>query len=150
MHNHAHNASYTTCYHATSSCCKPDMSTNGSSSIESSIRSLPAHPHQPTTYQFPKREFGKKTLVKRSFQPSWYTKWPWLHYMEDQDAVLCFICAKASLEKKIHWSSNADSAFISTGFSNWKDATVKFANHASSVTRKLSLKLSHSPLNVEI
>ena len=52
--------------------------------------------------------------------------------MEAQDAVLYFICVKASLEKMIHWSSNAESAFISTGFSNWKDATVKFANHASS------------------
>ena len=54
--------------------------------------------------------------------------------MEAQDAVLCFIhvCAKASSEKKIHWSSNADLAFISAGFSNWKDVTVKFINHASS------------------
>ena len=46
--------------------------------------------------------------------------------------VLCFICAKASSEKKIHWSLNADLAFISAGFSNWKDATVKFTNHALS------------------
>lgn len=49
MRNQAHNANYTTCYRATSSCHKSDMSTNGSSSIESSIRSLPAHPHQPTS-----------------------------------------------------------------------------------------------------
>ena len=50
--------------------------------------------------------------------------------------VLCFISAKASSEKKIQWSSNADSAFLFTGFSNWKDATVKFENHASSKCHK--------------
>jgi len=57
---------------------------------------------------------------------------------------------KASAEKKIHWSSNADSAFISAGFSNSKDATVKFSNHASSITRRLSLKLSHYPQDAKI
>lgn len=107
-----------------------------SMATKGSIATLPAHPHQPTTYQYPKKEFGKKIVVKRSFQPSWYNKWPWLHYIEAQDAEFCVIRAKASLKRKIHWSSNADSAFISTGFSNWKDATVKFANHASSKCHK--------------
>ena len=61
---------------------------------------LEVYQHIPINqHQFPKREVGKKILVKRSFQPSWYTKW---RCMEDQDAVLRFICAKASLEKKIH------------------------------------------------
>ena len=40
------------------------------------------------------------------------------------------------VQKKIHWSTNADLAFISAGFSNWKDATVKFANHAFSKCHK--------------
>ena len=43
-----------------------------------------------------------------------------------------FYMCQGKFRKKIHRSSNADLAFISTGFSNWKDATVKFANHASS------------------
>ena len=35
-------------------------------------------------------------------------------------------------EGKLNWSSNLDTAFISRGFSNWKDASVKFANHEKS------------------
>ena len=33
-------------------------------------------PHQPRTFQFP-----KKTVVKCNLQPSWFTKWPCLHYV---------------------------------------------------------------------
>ena len=36
--------------------------------------------HKPRTFPFSKRKFGKETVVKRSFQGSWFTKWPWLHY----------------------------------------------------------------------
>ena len=36
-------------------------------------------PHQPQTFPFPKREFGKKSIVKRSFQLTYvglgYTIW---------------------------------------------------------------------------
>ena len=93
---------------------------------------LPAEAHQPRKFAFPKRSFGKKVVVNRSFQPSWFEKWPWLHYIESNDAVLCITCAQASVQKKLQWSSNSDLAVISKGFTNWKDATVKFAIHASS------------------
>ena len=33
---------------------------------------------------------------------------------------------------KLNWSSNLDKALISRGFSNWKDASVKIANHEKS------------------
>ena len=75
-------------------------------------------------------------VIMRSFQSSWYARWSWLHYLEDQDSVLCFICAKASHLKKIQWSSNFDLAFISKGYSNWKDATNKFQQHALSKAHK--------------
>ena len=74
-------------------------------------------PHQPNKFNFPKREYGKKNVVRRSFHPSWFSKWPWLHYVEEQDTVACYTCAKASLEKKLDWSTNADAAFITrSGF----------------------------------
>ena len=50
--------------------------------------------------------------------------------------MVCFTCAQASLQKKLQWSSSSDLAFISNGFTNWKDATVKFAIHASSKCHK--------------
>ena len=50
--------------------------------------------------------------------------------------MLCFTCARAYFEKKIQWSNNADSAFTSKGFTNWKDATVKFGIHQASKCHK--------------
>ena len=92
--------------------------------------------HQPKKFNFPKREFGKTKVIMWSFQPSWFEKWPWLHYNESEDSVLCHTCAKASLQKKIQWSLSADMAFIARGFTNWNDATVKFALHQSSSCHK--------------
>ena len=31
---------------------------------------------------FPKRKFLKKSVVKRSFQSSWFNQWFWLHYKQ--------------------------------------------------------------------
>ena len=39
--------------------------------------------HQPRNFQFPQREFGKTSIVKRSFQQQWFDCQPWLHYDED-------------------------------------------------------------------
>ena len=94
--------------------------------------SLPEEPHQPKDLKFPQRNFCKTKVVKRSFQPSWYTKWPWIHYNQNDDTVMCFICAQAAAQKKLLSSSHADLAFKSSGFYNWKDATVKFTQHAAS------------------
>ena len=38
----------------------------------------------------------------------------------------------AHLENKITWSANAEAAFITKGFANWKDATMKFEKHQTS------------------
>lgn len=87
--------------------------------------------HPPPSFKFPTREFGKKYVVKRSFQHSWFQKWHWIHYDENNDAAFCHNCVKACKEKKLI-SSNAESAFITKGFTNWKDASVKFKEHANS------------------
>ena len=49
-------------------------------------------PHQPSNFRFPQREFGKTSVVKRSFQHNWFQRWPWLHYYEEQDLAFCFTC----------------------------------------------------------
>ena len=43
---------------------------------------------------------------------------------------------KASLENKLHWSLNAESAFISVGFTNWKKASERLNNHEASKCHK--------------
>ena len=49
-------------------------------------------PHQPKSFRFPQREFGKTVVAKRSFQPQWFDRWSWLHYDEDKDLAFCFTC----------------------------------------------------------
>ena len=88
-------------------------------------------PHQPSSFLFPKREFGKTNIVQRLFQAAWFKQWTWLHYSED-DAAFCFLCVKAYKENRQLWCKNFDPAFISTGFTNWKDASVKFRCHDTS------------------
>ena len=68
---------------------------------------LPEKPHQPRAFHFPKREYGKKSVVRRSFQTAWFDKWPWLHYREENESVLCYTCLKAKVGKKLSWAANA-------------------------------------------
>ncbi len=67
----------------------------------SSSESFPAEPHQPRSFNFPKREFGKKTVVKRSFNPSWFERYKWLHYDEAQDAAFCHVCRCAADQRRL-------------------------------------------------
>ena len=63
-------------------------------------------------------------------QPQWFNRWPWLHYNEHKDIV--------SLYKNhhLHSVSSMEQTFISTRFSNWKDA---FNKHEASQCHKGSV-----------
>ena len=89
-------------------------------------------------FKFSYREFGKQKLVKRAFQHSWFAKWKWLHKEEDMDKAFCYNCIQAYKEDKLR-ASNLELAFISKGFNNWKDASVKFKEHESSNCHKDSM-----------
>ena len=103
------------------------------------IPDVGSKPHQPlVNFKFPYREFGKQKLVKRAFQHSWFAKWKWLHYEEDMYKAFCYNCIQAYKEDKLR-ASNLELAFISKGFNNWKDASVKFKEHESSNCHKDSM-----------
>ena len=87
------------------------MAVRGSIRVEA-IPDLPAVPHQPSGFVFPKRPFGKVRVIFRSFQGSWFKEWPFLHYDEAKDAAFCHTCATALKVKKIR-ASNAESSFVS-------------------------------------
>jgi len=74
---------------------------------------LPAEPHQPSSFNFPKRCFGQKKPVYCSFQRQWFVNWPFLHYDEAQDVVFCHTCVTAFKLNKIKSSHNAAAAFVS-------------------------------------
>ena len=94
------------------------------------VSEKPTHP--PATFQFPKREFGKKTIVHRSCRADWFTTWPWLHYRSTDDVVFCHVCITAMKHKGME-QSRGDYAFTRVGFKNWKDATISFRDHCSDI-----------------
>ena len=88
--------------------------------------SLIEKPYQPKNFPFPKKTYWKE---RRSFQSGWFVDFPWLHYDEDSDSVRCNISinqnAKGTLKNT---ARNMDPAFISKGYSNWKNARDSFKN----------------------
>ena len=57
-------------------------------------------------------DFWAKKVVHRSFQPSWFNQWKFLHYDESRDIVfLPHTCLKGFEQKKMR-SNQADPAFV--------------------------------------
>ncbi len=97
-------------------------------SVNMAAPAVPEKPHQPRSFCFPKRSFGKKQVVQRAFKPTWFDQWNWIHYDESTDTAVCHICARADEQGKLKASSK-DLAFLRKGFTNWKDGTEGFRRH---------------------
>ena len=93
-------------------------------------------PHQLSSIRFTKREFGNTLVMKRSFQRQWFDRWSWLHYEENLDHAFCCTCVTAYQNNLLQSALCLEPTFISTGFSNWKDATAKFSKHECSICYK--------------
>ncbi|KAL0149948.1 hypothetical protein M9458_054780, partial [Cirrhinus mrigala] len=108
-------------------------------------------PHQPANFRFPGRQFGKETF-SRSFNTNWFSKWRWLHYIEEGDRVVCFSCVKAVEKRLINEDSvRFDSSFVKGGFTNWRKATEKFNEHEKSklhcnVIEKIAVAGQNTPI----
>ena len=68
--------------------------------------------HQPADFNYPSRCFGVKKAVYRSFQPSWFKRWPFLHYDEARDVVFCHTCWTGVHRHHLKTSKSED-AFVS-------------------------------------
>ena len=66
---------------------------------------------------------------------SWYRLHPWLHYLQEEDAVLCFFCATA-VQHKMPLTGYVDNVFSKSGFSNWQKALEKFRKHEQSICHR--------------
>ncbi len=93
-------------------------------------------PNQPDPKLIAKQSLPKYTL---SFQTQWYQKFPWLHVSPGVEGVLCFYCSKAFNSETSPLAKNADSAFISSGFKNWKKALERFTVHERSDSHKTAM-----------
>ena len=117
----------------------PQPSTSDLLPGETSV-SLPptqSEPFQPMNFQFPKTKVVKQN---RSFNEQWFREYPWLHYVVQKDAVLCFLCAKQ--RSKLNSARNKELVFIQSGFSNWKNALAQFREHQNSNCHKLAVEYS--------
>lgn len=74
--------------------------------------------------------------------PSGFREYPWLHYVVDKDAVLCFLCAKQ--KSKLNSAKNKELVFILSGLSNWKNALAQFREHQNSYCHKLAVEYSRT------
>ncbi|KAL5493617.1 hypothetical protein EMCRGX_G014821 [Ephydatia muelleri] len=66
---------------------------------------------------------------ERSFQASWYESYKWLVLCTSRLKAFCFYCRFLTSRGLNTFSSKADGAFSIEGFSNWKKALEKFADH---------------------
>ena len=106
--------------------------------------------NQPKSFQFPPRYFGKSKPIKRYFQGEWFDQFNWLHYSEGCDKAFCYTCMRAQARSLIT-ESKAEQAFVTVGFTNWKDAIRSFTKHEYSESHKeavLRLNISKECLDV--
>ena len=105
---------------------------------------LPPKFHPPDSYTFPTRKFGAKE-ENRTFQVNWCKKHNWLHYDRSRDAAFCHICLTAEHDKLFLASTKRDPAFITKGYTNWRDATKAFNKHLVSACHKEAVSALQLP-----
>lgn len=86
-------------------------------------------PHQPHNFSFPKKKIGQ---WNRSFKANWFNDFPWLHYVEESDSVICYVCAHQNKKGNLSTAKNKELTFIKGGYSNWKNAIARFQEHQKS------------------
>ena len=70
---------------------------------------------------FPKQMFG---IQPRAFCAKWHGQFPWFHYLQEEDSVLCFYCSTA-VQREIPITGYTDNTFFETCFNNWQKALHK-------------------------
>ena len=78
------------------------------------------------------------------FQPSWLQKWSWLDYRE---LDICLYCSHAFDNKLLTDAlyKKQENINLTTGFTNWKDATTYFKTHEQSQYHVNSVKAMVTP-----
>ena len=76
--------------------------------------------------------------AQRSFRAEWCEddRYPWLHYDVGSDSAFCHLCMIAAYEGKLLASTKKDPAFLTKGFTYWKEATTAFKKHEASQCHK--------------
>ena len=98
-------------------------------------------PFHPDVKVIPKQlTFSKNRKRVLSFQAGWFAEFPWLHYCNDVQGVLCFYCVKAEASKLSNLARKRETAFIVDGFTNWKKGIDKFKDHQNSQSHRFAMQ----------
>jgi len=101
---------------------------------------------QPQDRAFLVKVHGKKNPIKRSMHSWYFSSWPFLHWDETTESVFCLPCHNVHALGMNILARKGEKAFVSTGFSNWKDATQDFERHANSQAHSESVMKWHHHL----
>ena len=120
---------------------------SGCSKVPDDIASTTAFPPvQPVNITFPVTVYSGKS---RSFNPAWYSIYPWLEYSIQKDACYCYSCRLLGSGP----GSKCEKIFTLVGFKDWKHATGKsgvLSKHdASCVHRKSVISWNQYKINSE-
>ena len=101
------------------------------------LLNLGAHnkPNQPQQFDFPKCEFGKTRVCRKSVSVSvvWEVAMATL-WLLPGSGLLSYLCNRFQDRETETFSRQCQR--FSSGFSNWKEATVAFESHEKSATHK--------------
>ena len=103
--------------------------------------------NQPQDRVFPTKTYGQKNPKKRSMHAFYFSKWPFLHWDEQSQSVFCLPCHNVHALGMNILARKGEQAFVSSGFSNWKDASQDFKRHENSQLHSESVMKWHHHLN---
>jgi len=76
---------------------------------------LDKRPFQPSVDKISPQRVGTNNPRILRFQPSWFQRYPWLHYRADLHGVLCFVCSRADSLRLVDLAMKREPAFMSAG-----------------------------------
>ena len=79
-------------------------------------------------------------ITERSFQSHWCDTHKWLHHDKVADAAFCHLYMRAQKERKLLSSHRREPAFITSGFTNWKEVNKGFSKHQTSDCHKEAIQ----------
>ena len=82
--------------------------------------------------------------------PSWYKLFPWVHFCSKNLKAYCFYCKKANKLHVTVMSTKSEPAFVTTGFSNWKKATLRFKEHELSQAHRDAISAHVSATSIPV
>ena len=96
-----------------------------------------------TLYQARDRDLIKKTARTQSgrtryFNPAWDDTHSWLTLCTSSGSgkAFCSVCREQKSKGRLSFSRNQDPAFLTTGFNNWKEASLRFQKHEAFKTHR--------------